>query len=246
MSLERALSKLGVASRGEARRLIAEDRVRVNGQPARDPLTAVNPDRARIEVDGQAVRKQAAAIFAMHKPVGIVTTRADELGRRTVFDLLPPGLPYLAAVGRLDFESSGLLLFTNDSRLADAITAPGSCAKTYRVRLDRPLDEPTIAEYRRGMTLPGEERLAPVGVTIDADDPTLVELVLHEGRNRQIRRMCGERGYAVRELHRIAIGPIALGSQAEGTIRPLDSREEAALRAAVTRARAATSSRPRS
>ncbi|MFO1054471.1 MAG: pseudouridine synthase [Planctomycetota bacterium] len=247
VSLERALSKLGVASRGEARRLIAEGRVSVDGQLVRAPLQAVNPDRARIEVDGARVRKATAVVLMMHKPAGIVTTRADERGRRTVTDLLPKDAPFVAPVGRLDLDSSGLLLLTNDSRLADQVTAPGTCAKVYEVEVDRPLTDEVCARFRAGMTLQGGERLAPVEIAVDPTRPTHARLTLHEGRNRQIRRMCGETGYAVVTLHRVTIGPLSLDDLAVGAVRALSATEEKALRAAVEpprRGRRATSSRP--
>jgi 23S rRNA pseudouridine2605 synthase len=233
VSLERALSKLGIASRTEARRLILGRHVMVDGRPVRDPLFAVNPERARIEVDGQRVAKAKPLVLALHKPVGVVTTRSDELGRRTVYDLLPAELPFVGPVGRLDFESSGLLLLTNDSRLADRIASPGGCEKVYEVAIDQPFSAAAVAAFRAGLQLEDGPPLAPVEVSVDPGDPTHARFTLHEGRNRQIRRMCGAFGWAVLALHRVRIGPITLGALASGASRPLTAAEDAALRAAV-------------
>ncbi len=250
VSLERALSKLGLASRTEARRLIEAGRVKIDGKPANDPGYPVNPDKARITVDGARVRKAKPILLALHKPPRIVTTRSDELKRQTVYDLLPPGLPFVAPIGRLDFESSGLLLLTNDSRLADRIASPGSCAKVYEVEIDQPFSAEACAKFREGMQLEDGPQLAPVQVDVDPADPKKARFTLHEGRNRQIRRMCGGFGYAVLRLHRTMIGPIQLGELAEGQSRPLDEAEEKALYAAARSARpappgATSSSRPR-
>lgn len=233
VSLERALSKLGLASRTQARSLIAAGRVRVDGTLATDPGAAVNPDTARLEVDGARVRKAATIVLALHKPTGVVTTRSDELQRRTVYDLLPPELPFVVPIGRLDFESSGLLLLTNDSRLADQIASPGVCAKVYEVEVDRAFTANAVARARSGMLLEDGQPIAPVQIDIDPRQPTKARFTLHEGRNRQIRRMCSAFGYTVLALHRTRIGPIQLGRLPEGQSRALDQAEERALRVAA-------------
>ncbi|MBK8975725.1 MAG: rRNA pseudouridine synthase [Planctomycetes bacterium] len=232
VSLARALSKLGFASRSEALRMIAAGRVRVGGRVVTDPAHWLDPDRQRIEVDGVAVRRAATVWLALHKPVGYVTTMADELGRKTVRDLLPPDLPSrVAPVGRLDLESSGLLLLTNDHRAAAAIARPESrCPKIYEVEVDRPLTAADLAAFAAGMQLPGEPTpLRPVLATISQRDPRRMTMTLTEGRNRQIRRMCGTRGLAVRTLHRTAIGPVRLADLPAATTRPLTPTELAAL-----------------
>jgi 23S rRNA pseudouridine2605 synthase len=140
VSLERALSKLGIASRVEARRCIETGRVRVGDRVVRDPRWRVDPDLDRIAVDGVPARRATAVYLVLHKPVGVVTTRRDPEGRRTVYDLLPADAPHLGAVGRLDLDSSGLLLFTNDTRLAARLTDPLThVTKVYDVRLDAPI-----------------------------------------------------------------------------------------------------------
>lgn len=230
VSLERALSKLGIASRTEARRLILARHVSVDGQPVRDPLAVVNPDRARIEVDGRPIARVRALVIALNKPAGVVTTRKDELGRRTVYDLLPRELPFVGPIGRLDFESSGLLLLTNDTRLADLVATPGGCAKVYDVEIDRPFSQEAITTFRAGMQLEDGPLLEPVEVDVDPQEPRRARFVLREGRNRQIRRMCGGFGWSVLRLHRVAVGPIVLGDLGEGAWRELGVDEVAALR----------------
>jgi 23S rRNA pseudouridine2605 synthase len=170
----------------------------------------------------------------MHKPVGIVTTRDDERGRRTVYDLLPPAAPWVAPVGRLDRDSSGLLLLTNDSRLAAAIGSPETgLAKRYSVTLDVPLPPGAIARFAAGSTLADGTALRPAFVEVrDATGRELV-VTLHEGRNRQIRRMAADCGCTVVRLHRDAIGPIAIGELPPGAVRRLIQTEVAALTTAL-------------
>jgi 23S rRNA pseudouridine2605 synthase len=236
VSLVRALSKLGVASRTEAARLIAAGRVRVDGRLVRDGGLRVDLDRCRIELDGAVIRRTELLWLMLHKPLGVVTTMADELGRPSVRSLIPASVrSYVAPVGRLDIESSGLLLLTNDTRLAARLTAPDSgCAKVYEVVLDRPLVRADLDAFRRGLRLEDEPRpLRPVAVEVDPHDATHIRLTLTEGRNRQIRRMCASRGRKVLALRRVAIGPIGLGNLAPGATRSLGEAEVAALAAAV-------------
>ena len=150
MNLAAALSKLGICSRGQARERIAHGRVRVNGEEALDPRRHVDLTRDRIELDGVAVAQAPRACLAMHKPAGIVTTRIDARGRATVYDLLPPELRTLWPIGRLDKQTSGLLLWTNDWRFGDGVRDPASrTEKEYRVRLDRPLAAPSDESEQR-------------------------------------------------------------------------------------------------
>ncbi|MEZ6036117.1 MAG: pseudouridine synthase [Planctomycetota bacterium] len=239
VTLERALSKLGVLSRTQARVAILAGRVAVDGVVTREPERWVVPERG-LSLDGKPVSRQLAATFAMHKPTGFVTTRADELRRRTIYDLLPAGMPWLFPIGRLDRDSSGLLLLTNDTRLGEAISGSASTVrKVYEVTLETPVDDDALEPFRAGFELTDGTRLEPVGVRIT--DPLGRELVfeLREGKNRQIRRMVEAIDNRVVRLHRTAIGPVQLGTLAPGALRPLTANEVAALAQHVRRPDAA-------
>jgi 23S rRNA pseudouridine2605 synthase len=168
-------------------------------------------------------------VLALHKPSGVVTTRRDERGRRTVYDLLPPDLPWLHPAGRLDADSEGLLILTNDSSLSSRLTDPEShVPKTYHVTLDDRPTEDTLSRLRQGVELPkGQTR--PVQVRRLEEDGRVLEMVLTEGRNRQIRRMAWAVGHRVRRLVRVAIGGLALGDLEVGAWRELGDEERRLL-----------------
>ncbi|HEX5051141.1 MAG TPA: pseudouridine synthase [Planctomycetota bacterium] len=232
VTLARALSKLGVLSRSLARAAIAAGRVAVDGRICRDPDRWVDPDRG-IALDGEPARRRAPAAFAFHKPVDVVTTRADERGRRTIYDLLPADLPWLFPVGRLDRDSSGLLVLTNDTGLGAALTG-SALAKVYDVTFDRAVSDAELAPFRAGMRLPDRTELRPVRARpVPGAGGRRVIMELREGRNRQIRRMAAAIGRTVVRLHRIAVGPVELGELAAGQLRPLTAHEREALREAV-------------
>lgn len=230
--LARVLSKLGVCSRAEAARRIAAGRVRVNGSLARDPELPADAARDRIEMDGVLLGLAQRVCIVLNKPRGLVVTTADERGRDTVYALLQgAGLPWLAPVGRLDKASEGLLLMTNDPAWAARITDPQThVAKTYRVQVRGRPDAATLERLCAGVLDRGERlSAASVRVVGGGDRNAWLEVVLHEGRNRQIRRMLEACGHPALRLLRIAIGPLQLGELPKGGWRRLSDDECAAL-----------------
>lgn len=230
MRVQRALARAGVRSRRAAEELIRSGRVRVNGRVAALGASA-DPDRDTITVDGKPVRAAREVWIALHKPVGHVTSRRDPDGRPTVFQLVPP-VPGLTYVGRLDVMTGGLLLLTTDGAVVNRLTHPRyEVEKTYRARVHGR----STAEIRTLLAHPVvvEGRAVAMGraVVRQADGSTDVQLILREGRNRIVRRMCEVLGLKVERLTRIAHGPIRLGRLAPGAWRYLTAREVAALRA---------------
>jgi pseudouridine synthase len=226
ITLARALSKLGIVSRAQARVLIREGKISVNRKIVRSPETWVDPRADRVTLNGRTIQRAKPVYFAFHKPRGIVTTRSDERGRKTIYDLLPEGTPWVFPVGRLDKESSGLLLLTNDTRFGDRVTSPDvNVPKVYTVRLDKPLREGDRKRMESELTLPDGTQLLPVTVRVSNEDRAICEVTLHEGRNRQIRRMFAMLEYNVLTLQRISVGRIQLGSLKEGEMRRLTSEE---------------------
>jgi 23S rRNA pseudouridine2605 synthase len=226
VQLHRALSKLGWGSRGQAWEWVRAGEVRVDGRVVTDPLAWVDLDHQRITRARQAAPAEPLTL-ALHKPAGVVTTRRDERGRRTVYDLLPPGLPWLFPAGRLDADSEGLLILTNDSALSTRLTGPEHhVPKTYHVRVKGCPDEAALARLRDGVELSdGRTRPARVRLLRRGKATSLLELTLTEGRNRQVRRMMAAVGHRVRRLVRVAIGAYHLGDLPPGTCRPLDEEE---------------------
>jgi len=230
MRLAKYLAHAGVASRRSAEALIAAGRVSVAGETITDPARDVQPD-SPVALDGRALDgPEPRVIFAVNKPVGVVSTARDPHGRRTVLDLLPAHGLRLYPVGRLDADSSGLILLTNDGELANHLTHPRyEVPKTYRARLGGgPVADRTLELLRGGVELED-------GPTAPAQVRRLrgstIELTIHEGRNRQVRRMCEAVGHPVLELRRTAFGPLRLGSLKDGAHRRLGPSEAERLRA---------------
>jgi len=213
--LNRALSKLGVLSRAQATGAILDGRVRVDGRTVRIPTTPVVPEKARITLDGRAARKAAWRTVLFHKPRGVVTTRSDPEGRPTVYDVLGDAGAGLIAVGRLDLATSGLLLLTTDTRLADWLTDPASeVPRLYVVTV-------------RGRVGPDDVRELPGTIMVrkasERETHLLVEL--KEGKNRQVRRMFERIGHDVTSLKRVRFGGLDLGTLEPGKHREVLHKE---------------------
>jgi pseudouridine synthase len=225
------IARLGLGSRTQAAEWIRAGRVRVGGRIVRDPELRVDAERADVVLDGKAVRARALVYYAFHKPSGVLTSFGDPEGRPTIYDVLPPLASWIAPVGRLDRDTKGLLLLTNDSRFAARVTDPRShVEKTYRVRTARPIDAAAIERLRRGVALADGPTLpARVELVRAYKSYALVDLTIVEGRNRQVRRMLQAVGNRVAKLERRAIGPVTLNGLASGALRPLTERERRAL-----------------
>ena len=235
VGLARALSKLGYCSRSQAAALIRAGRVRLNGAAGRDPETPVHLERDRIEVDGRAIAAAAKIYLMLNKPRGVVTTASDEKGRPTVYSLLDAALPWVGPVGRLDQASEGLLLLTNDSEWAARITDPAShLDKMYHVQVAAAGMGDLAEKLAAGVRCDGEVlRAKRADVLRHGEKNAWLEIVLDEGKNRQIRRMLETLGIEVARLVRVAIGPLALGTLAKGQSRNLTAAERASLDRAV-------------
>jgi 23S rRNA pseudouridine2605 synthase len=223
VALERALSKLGLASRSEARRLVRAGDVRVNGTPVIDPLAAVSPGNDRIELAGRTPAPRAWRTIALHKPRGTVTTRRDPEGRRTVFDLLGAEADGLIAVGRLDLATTGLLLLTTDHQLAERLTNPANAVvRRYVVTARGHVSDDDRDALERGLSGLRASR-AIVRKRSRRETHLIVELT--EGKNREIRRLFEAIGRPVTKLLRVAYGPIALGTLQPGRWRDVTPDE---------------------
>jgi len=226
----KALARAGVASRREVERLIEAGRVALNGAILTTPAVKVGPGDI-LTVDGAVVGEaEPARLFLHHKPVGLVTTHRDPKGRRTVFDALPPGLPRLISVGRLDITSEGLLLLTNDGALARALELPSSGWKRrYRVRARGRVDQARLDKLIEGLAVEGV-RYGPIEATLDKarDGPAganlWIGLTLAEGKNREVRRVLEALGLTVNRLIRVAYGPFALGALKPGAVEEVGPR----------------------
>ncbi len=226
-TLDRVLSKAGLASRTEAERLIQSGRVRVNGTVVRDVEHWVDLERDRISVDGKALSKKKRVYLVLYKPTGYVTTRVDPDGRPTVYDLLLDVKQWVFPVGRLDQDTSGLLLLTNDAQLAERITNPDfKVPKTYLVKVVPRFSDEQLDQLRNGVVLKdGPTRPAQVTRTRDSGNHTFFEITLTEGRNRQVRRMVEAAGGKTLKLVRIAIGSIRIANLPIGKYRELSEEE---------------------
>jgi 23S rRNA pseudouridine2605 synthase len=230
--LNRFLAAAGLGSRRHCDELIATGRVTINGKVCTD-FSAQPGERDHVKVEGKLVHSQRRLDIMLHKPAGFVSTRSDPNARDTIFDLLPPHLPRLFNVGRLDAQTEGLLLLTNDGNLAQRLTHPRyKIEKEYEVTLDRQWDPTLGPKLVHGIMLDGQRaRLEK----IFSVKPTRLRVVLRQGINRQIRRMFYEVGYEVKRLIRIRIGRLRLGDLPRGHWRPLSKGELKSLEAPIPR-----------
>jgi 23S rRNA pseudouridine2605 synthase len=228
--LQKILARAGIGSRRASEELIAAGRVRVNGVVAHLG-TRAHPETDLVEVDGAAIGTRAGLVhYLLNKPRGVVTTAADPEGRTTVVDLVP-GAPRIFPVGRLDAETEGLLVLTNDGELAHRLTHPSSGVdKEYLAEVEGRPPRGALRRLRDGVEL-DDGRTAPAKVSLAAE--SVIRLVIHEGRKRQVRRMCAAVGHPVRRLVRTRIGPLADRSLGPGEWRPLTQAEVRALERAT-------------
>ncbi len=230
--LHKALARAGVASRRVAETLIAAGRVRVNGEVVTALGTQIDPGRDAVDCDGQRVVFGAARTYlVLHKPTGYVTTCADERERLTVLDLLPPELRHLHPVGRLDADTEGLLLLTDDGAFTQRLTHPRyEVEKTYRAKVSGHVGSGVVARLAQGLVLEdGPTATCRVRLVNIRTRTSEIELVLHEGRKRQVRRMLAAVGHPVLRLRRIRVGGLTLGTLPVGKFRHLTEREVSSL-----------------
>ena len=224
--IAKVLSRAGIASRRDAERLISEGRVSVNGKVIDSPaLNVTGADR--IVVDGKAVTEpEAPRLWLYHKPPGVVTTAKDEKGRPTVFDALPPEMPRVHTVGRLDLNSEGLLLLTNDGGIKRRLELPSSgWLRRYRVRVKGSPEDSSLIPLREGITVDGE-RFQPMQVTLDRQQGSnaWLTVALREGKNREVRRALAAIGLAVNRLIRVSYGPFKLADLKPGEVSEVKAR----------------------
>jgi len=230
--LQKVMAEAGVASRRHAEAMIAAGRVTVNDEIVTEMGVKVDPERDRIEVDGKPLTPEAKVYLALNKPADVVTTAEDTHDRPTVLSLIPADVGRVYPVGRLDMESQGLLLLTNDGDLAYRLTHPGfEHEKEYKVRVAGHPSETLLAQLARGIVLEdGPTQPAQISVLQKKRDSTWLRVVLREGRKRQLRRMFDTIEHPVRDLIRMRVGPIQLGDLPPGQWRRLSAKEVQALR----------------
>ena len=228
MTLDRVLSRMGLASRTAAREAILAGRLKVNGRVVRDPDCWVQPARDVVQFDGNRLKPARKTYLLFYKPKGVITSHGDPAGRRTVYDYLDDTGRWLAPVGRLDKDSSGLLLITNDTQFADVITNPQSqIPKTYLVKTSGLLSDEIIGKLSAGVEMKRGDWAHPSSVrrVEDRGKYTWLEVVLTEGKNREVRRMIEAVGFKVLKLVRTRLGPLSLAGLEVGKWRPLTTAE---------------------
>lgn len=247
--LQKVLANAGIASRRKCEELIVAGRVSVNGRVVTELGTKVDPERQRITVDGKPIEIVTNKIvILMHKPTACITSVSDPEGRKTVMDYLPEKFARVFPVGRLDYDTSGLLLLTNDGELAHRLMHPShELDKVYRVTVVGMPEKDVLKQLQEGIELEdGKTSPAKVQVLRHHPQESVLELTIHEGRNRQIRRMMEAVGYPVKRLKRVKFGPLTLKRVGPGHWRELDQVENNELYASVGLKPAAKSGPPRS
>jgi len=230
-TLDRVLSKAGLGSRTDARSWIGAGRVAVNGAVIRTPDHWVDLERDKVTLDGAPVRAQEPVYILLYKPTGYITTAHDPEGRPTVYDLIQDVDTWVSPVGRLDLDTSGLLILTNDNQFADHVMSPeGKVSKTYLVKTNSHVSDAELTKLREGVEL-NDGPTAPAKVTRVRDNASssFLEVTITEGRNRQVRRMIEAIGSRVRKLVRTSVGPLRIGTLEIGKWRELTSDELRAL-----------------
>ncbi len=233
MRLQKYLALCGVASRRSAETMILDGRVAVNGVICDTLGTKINPEQDSITVDGKNLSQAEEKVYILlHKPAGVVTTAKDNFDRETVLDLVPASLGRIYPVGRLDYDTEGLLLLTNDGDLTNRLTHPShEISKTYLATVAGFPDADAISALRRGVLIDGRKTLpAQVKIGKKTSNSTELFITIHEGRNRQVRKMCAAVGHAAIRLMRIAEGPISLGDLPVGAWRHLTDEEVSKLK----------------
>ena len=230
-TLERVISKAGLGSRADARRWIGTGRVRVNGWLVQTPDHWVDLERDAVTLDGKPVAARRRIYIALYKPKGFITSYGDPQGRPTVYDLVSDLGAFVVPVGRLDQDTSGLLLMTNDTAFAEWIMNPErEVPKTYLVKTANVLSEDQLERLRRGVELDdGPTRPAEVRRSRDSGKHSFIELTIREGRNREVRRMIEALGSRVLKLVRTSVGPLRLGALGIGRYRELTPEEVKSL-----------------
>lgn len=231
--LQKFLARAGVASRRASEKLIEAGRISVNGQVVTELGTKVDPEADEVRLDGAPVRKAAEAVTLMlNKPAGYLTSMKDPQGRPCVAQLVPlDEFPALYPLGRLDYDTTGLLLFSTDGELGNAVLHPSHHVdKTYRALMKGKPSEAALDRLRSGVVLDdGPTQPAEVRLAGRKGKNAYVEIIIHEGRKRQVKRMCEAIGHPVLQLHRASFGPLELGDLPEGKYRVLSEQEVAAL-----------------
>ena len=224
--IAKIMARAGLCSRREAERWIEAGRVAIDGDVLTSPAVAVGPD-AKITVDGKPLQTaEPTRLWRYHKPDGVITSARDMRGRKTVFELLPPDMPRVVSVGRLDLTSEGLLLLTNDGELKRTLEHPSTgWARRYRVRVHGRVTDEALEKLGKGMTVDGI-RYGPIQATLDSTrgSNSWLTMTLREGKNREIRRVCEALGWSVSRLIRISYGPFQLGNLKRGAVEEVPRR----------------------